>query len=429
MGAFLIGAIDPLIPGIDAILKHQLLGQSRVEFFLGDPVLVAHLLQAVFLADTVFFRTGLVIGSCFAAIRIVTEGVIGNGDQAGILRHSQILQFLAEIGGSGTFHAVATTAKIDDIQIILQNDILIIALFKFQRAENFQQLTLNGNIVRLLIFRQEQVLDQLLGNGGTAELPAAAHKQVQACLDGGDPVNTLVLVKALVLQRDRGTDQLFRQVCISHPLAVRCGEDLLDHFRLAIGIDGINIGSFIQLVIIQIHFRQRNDLILQIVAQNADKHKATDAHDQHNRQHRSSGYLNAGIQHSPRDIQKTHKPGGLPVLALHPALAVFFFSHKSYLHKRLANKPKGLVANAELCLQHWLSHYSTSFPKTKDLICEHSLKDSFPKLSQKPPFSSCFLPWGMVQLSQQMCRRILACCFSPLPTSAIMVTITFLRKK
>ena len=138
MVAFFIGTIDPLIQGVDAVFKHQLLGHSSIKFFLGDPILVQHFLQAIFLADTIFFRTGLIIGGRLGTVGVIAEGVIGDGNEAGVFRHGQILQFLAEIGSSSTLNAIAATTKIDDIQIILQNDILVISLFKFKGTEDLQ---------------------------------------------------------------------------------------------------------------------------------------------------------------------------------------------------------------------------------------------------------------------------------------------------
>ena len=143
-------------------------------FFLCQEPLVAHFAEDVELAVAVTLRAVAFLSLILVdtlGIGIEDGRVIGNTDETGALRRGQGLQFLAEILRRSGFDAVAASAQIDLIEIILHNQVFIVFPFKELGAEDLHHLSLNryGFFLR-------QVLDQLLCNGGTTKFRTAAEE-------------------------------------------------------------------------------------------------------------------------------------------------------------------------------------------------------------------------------------------------------------
>ena len=315
---------------IDAIFEDHLLGNGRVIGFLGDPAFLFHDPEGILLADTVPLRTGhhfSVVLKRFG-IRIEDRRIVGNADQTGTFRSCQILQLFTEVGGSSGLNAVTALAHIDGIEIPFHDHIFIVTALELLGPEDLQNLPLHSDTV---FFRQ--ILDQLLGNGGTAKLGTAAKEHIGAGLHRCDPVHTLMLVKTLVLDGDSRIDQILGDLLIDSPLTVRGGVYLLQFLDLSLRILIIHKGSLIQIVIIQIHSGIGNDILHQIGASNADKHQYTDHADQ-----QCGGYsTDSDLEHSksrfPDSMQNLQGQSRLPLLAF-LALALrlaLFFTHIKYL--------------------------------------------------------------------------------------------------
>ena len=95
-----------------------------------------------------------------------------------------------------------------------------------------------------------QRVNQLLGNGGAAELGIAAEEHIQAGFHGGNPVHTLMFVKTLILNGNRSIDQClgnFRQGC---HLPV-CGSiDLLELLNISGTVHIIHKGGLVHAIVI-----------------------------------------------------------------------------------------------------------------------------------------------------------------------------------
>ena len=275
--------------------------------------LIVHLTQHVQLTPAVPLTTGplltLILINGFG-IGIEQRGVVGNTDQAGAFRNRQTLQLLAKILGSSTLDTVAALAQVDPVQIFLQDQILVVFPFKYLGTENFHHLSLNGNTLFL-----GNVLHQLLGNGGAAEVGVAAEEHVDAGFHRGNPVNTLMLVKPLVLNGNGGIDQRLGNVLQLRPLAVNGCGDLLQQLNLAVTIHVISKGSFLNIIVADGPVSSlRQDVLLQIVTQGANKDNSTDQSDQHNRQCGADGDLKNGKHHRPKGVDNLQQPVGIPLL-------------------------------------------------------------------------------------------------------------------
>ena len=207
-----IVAVDRLAAALAlAVDEHQLLGDGLVILRLGDVALIVHLSK-----DELLPRLVVVA----ADERIVLGGVVRDADDAGALRERQLRRCLAEVGLRRGVDAVAALAEIHDVQVPLDDLLFVVRLFKFKRLEDLQQLALDGDVVLL-----REVLDELLRDGGAAEVVAHGEEHVHERAGGAVPVHALVLVKALILNGDGRVLHVLRDVLIIDPDAVfRAGE-------------------------------------------------------------------------------------------------------------------------------------------------------------------------------------------------------------
>ena len=253
-----------------------------------------------------------------------------------------MLQFLAEVGSGSGLDAVAALTEIDNVQIIFQDNFFIVPLFQLRGTEDLLHLSLNGDLVRL-----EVVFDQLLGNGGATGI-GAVHKHTDTGLDGGEPVHTLMLKEALVLNGHRGIDQILGDILVIHPFLLHIRVQLLQLLDIAVAVHIVDKGCLIQQDVVQLRIRIGQDILLQIVAQNAHKdHYTHTGHRQHRCQ-RGQHQLQQGIDQCPCAAQKSQTTAGLPALSGdHPSASVIFICHNQNLQKYSSQKARsGTVFHA-----------------------------------------------------------------------------------
>ena len=294
------GAANPFIsagvtysPAIligNAFLEDHFLSNCFCIFFIGQVSLIPHFTEDIQLTVTVTACAvpflSLIHINTFR-IRIKHGRVIGNADQGRTFGSRQALEFLAEIFRSSTLDTVAAAAQIDLVQVILHDQIFIVFPLKHLGTEDFHHLTLNGNTLLA-----GMVLNKLLGDGRTAELIIAAEEHIQTGLHRSDPVNTLVFIKTLVFNGHSRINQILGNLFQRCPLTVCRGVNLLQLLNIAVIVHIINKGGFLQIVVIYGPVGSfHKNILLQIVAQGANKNHAADQHDQHYRNCRTHGNL------------------------------------------------------------------------------------------------------------------------------------------
>ena len=106
------------------------------------------------------------------------------------------------------------------------------------------------------------ILDHLLGNGGTAggALIDGDH-QVDSRGNGAFPVHALMFPEALVLQSNGGVDHIFGNVIIIHPDPVHIAMQAFHFNVVAIGVLTIENGGIAHLGRVEIHHRFIGDIL------------------------------------------------------------------------------------------------------------------------------------------------------------------------
>ena len=183
----------------------QLLCHSRVVLRLVDHALIEHLVENDDLALLDLIRM---------VVHVVDRGVVGQAREHRTFRERQLGHILAEVGVGRGLHAVAAVAEVDRVEVHGQDAVLVVYhVLQRKRAEDLVDLTLDRIIVLIRC-----VLDQLLGDGRAAVLRAAEqpvfHRAQRAL-----PVDAVVRVKALVLDRDHRVLEVLRDLLAVHPFA------------------------------------------------------------------------------------------------------------------------------------------------------------------------------------------------------------------
>ena len=318
-------AYRPAVFSGDAVLEDHLLAHCLLVFLLGQIALLLHFVQNAELAVAVSPRAVPFLPLVHidaGGIGVKHGGVVGDTDKAGAFRHGQVLQLLAEVGRRRALDAEAALAQIDLVQVPLHDQVLIILPFKHLGAEDLHDLSLNGYA---LFFGH--VLDQLLGNGGAAELGVAAKEHIGTGLDGGDPVHALVLIKPFVLDGNGGIDQSLGDLIQGSRLPVRGGINLLQKLNISAAVHIINKGGLVHVVTIDGPVRRRGkDVLLQIHAQGSHKDNAADDQDQRHRNGSADGDFKSRQRNRKDSVQELDNPVGIPLLpGLFDPLSVFLF--------------------------------------------------------------------------------------------------------
>ena len=221
-----VGTVDHTVLFIDAVFQHDDLRKGLPVLFLRNEAVLTHCPEHVFLTGFIIF---------VVLIGIVISGAVGNADQACALRKGQLFQLLAEISFRRAAHALAVLPQVNEVQVVLHNGLLAVTLFHLHSTEDLQHLTANGNVVSGFILRKKDVLDKLLGNAGAAHrVVAKEHSGTR--LDGGDPVNTLVLTEAVVLNGNGSIDKILGNIVVACPFTAGPCVKLLQDLNVSVFI-------------------------------------------------------------------------------------------------------------------------------------------------------------------------------------------------
>ena len=152
----------------------------------------------------------------------VQGGVVGDGDEAGALRHVQLGDVLAEVELRRGLDAVAALAQVDGVEIVLQDLLLGVVLLELQCPEDLPHLAVDGVAVVA-----GHVLEHLLGQGGAAVCGLGPDEEVRRGAKSALPVHALVLEEPVVLDGHGGLRQGRGHLVIVHPDAVLVAVDRL----------------------------------------------------------------------------------------------------------------------------------------------------------------------------------------------------------
>lgn len=124
-----------------------------------------------------------------------------------------------------------------------------------------------------------------------------------------------MLVEPLVLNGHGSVNQVFGNLVNGRPLTVGGGINLLQQLDIAVVVHIINEGGLFQIVVIQRPVGGlRQNILLQIISQRADKDRTADQHDQKHRRRRADGNFQHGTGHGEDHIQQFQRPVGIPLL-------------------------------------------------------------------------------------------------------------------
>ena len=263
--------------------EDQLLGYGFVILLLIDIALLEHLAQDDLLPLLVF------AGVLGADIGVVPGRVVRDADERRALGQTQILDVLAEIDARGRLHALAVFAERNDIEIPLHDVLFGVRFFKLQRAVDLNQLAADRDLPLA-----GQVLDELLGDGGAAGL-ALAEEHLEAGAQRCDPVDALMLFKALVLDGDAGVDQVLGDIVILDPRAVGAAVERLQNLVFAgRGILIINDRGLVEREAVRRPFGLLGQIVFYIDRKQAGKDQSR----QKRREKHGADHLADGAEHA-----------------------------------------------------------------------------------------------------------------------------------
>jgi hypothetical protein len=123
----------------------------------------------------------------------------------------------------------------------------------------------------------------------------------------------------------RGVDQFFGNLVNGNPLTVGIGIYLLQLLDFAVIVHKVEEGSLVDIHTIQLRGHIGQHIILQIVSQSANQHKAAHHNDTGHRSHRAQGDFYRGKGAFPGQHQQFQEEIGVPLLACR--LSSFFLRH------------------------------------------------------------------------------------------------------
>ena len=142
------------------------------------------------------------------AERVIVVRPLRQRGEIGGFRRRQLMHRLVEVEQRGGRDAVGAEAEKDLVEIELEDLVLRIGALDLQREQRLLDLALEARLVG-----EQEVLRDLLGDRGGALRPLSAavvlHQQQAGTRDAGE-VEPAVLVEALVLGRDEGVQDEFR---------------------------------------------------------------------------------------------------------------------------------------------------------------------------------------------------------------------------
>src|SRR5262249_717324 len=139
----------------------------------------------------------------------------------------------AERGARGELDPPGAAAEIDGIEIKLENLRLAERLLDPRRHDHLADLALVGQV-----FAHQQVLDDLLGDGGTALRAPGGREIADEGADQAALVNPLMLIETFILSCEKGLLHVFGDIgeWYPHPALVLL-EYLREAFALAVEHD------------------------------------------------------------------------------------------------------------------------------------------------------------------------------------------------
>ena len=264
-------AVDLL--SIDLILRvHKRGGDILVDSVdigvVVDIALVVHLAQDGFLS--------LLVGD------FVKEGVVGcrlvrDTDDRCALGQCQIPDILVKIAVGRCLNAPGTLAEIDGVEVPFDDLFLIITLFQLKRTENLAQFALDRDL-----FLARQVFDELLGDRRAA-IGIVVGEELQKSAACTVPVHALVLVKALILNGDKGLLHIPGNVVIVDPLAVLAGGQGGHLLPVAVAVLIVDRAGLCQLIVVERERDRGGQLGFDVVGKDQRKQQPRDQKDQQQR--------------------------------------------------------------------------------------------------------------------------------------------------
>ena len=223
----------------------------------------------------------------------VIEGVvirrqIRDADDRGALGKRQIGNVLAEIGLRCGLYAEAALTEVHGVEVPFHDLLLVVLLLKLQRGEYLRELALDRDL-----FLTGQVLYELLGDGRAAVAALAAGEDRDERTGRAVPVNALVLIEALVLNRHQRLFHVPRDLVIIDPDAVLLAGE---RGELAPLTDGVLIpyrARLIELEVLKRKVEVRGQAGLYIIGKDAGEHHPRHKEDEQHRprclEHRADG--------------------------------------------------------------------------------------------------------------------------------------------
>ena len=222
-------------------LKHgERVVDGGVVLLLRDHLLVEHLAEHI--VDARVQRL-YIAASIIAAAGIVPRGISDHARQRGALAQRQLVEVLPEVVQRRDAHAVARAAQVDDVQVGFEDLLLAQLLFDLDGQIRLLHLALV-----VLVAGEHGQLHQLAGQRRGA-LRIAAHHVVDDGADLALDVNSVVLEKARVLDRNHGVDEVFGNlVDFDVDSVLRAAEfrdqialAVVDKRRLRLSADGLEV--------------------------------------------------------------------------------------------------------------------------------------------------------------------------------------------
>ena len=214
------------------------IGQGLVILLLADHLLVQHFVQDHLTARLVLLRVG---------DRVILGRVLGNGGKDRAFGKAQVFQLgLVEITVGSRADTQCGMSQVDGVEVVEQDDRLgVLALccqFLFQLDGQILFLNLSADTLNRILsrpFREDVVLDQLLGNGTGAFTEFTAGGQADESGTGNAVnINTVVAVETFILDGDKCVGQHFGHAVHRDTVGVG-GDKLGDLFPVGIEDDGV----------------------------------------------------------------------------------------------------------------------------------------------------------------------------------------------
>ena len=208
---------------LEHLLQNQLLPLLVVLVGRPDLRLAEGILRAALGADVrLRIRVGVVLalgalppGHLHRRPRPVQGRVVGDACQGRTLGQGQLGHVLIKILLRRRLNAVAVAAQIDQVEVQLQNIVLRVLLLQFEGRENLLNLPGDGDVIVL-----RQIFNELLGDGGAAEIVLHSDKHVHHGAARAVPVHAVMHPEALVLNGHHRVDQILWDILDVHPLSV-----------------------------------------------------------------------------------------------------------------------------------------------------------------------------------------------------------------